>query len=304
MINIGIIGAGYWGKNLIRNFGNLKNVRIKYLCDKNKDMFNDTEKQEIKIVSDYQEILKDSSVSAVIIATNIPFHYKLAKDSLLAGKDVFVEKPLAIKQEESEELSDLAKSKKLILFVDYTLLYSAPVKKMKEIIEQDKIGRIYLLKINRFNHPRIGQGQDAVIDLLPHDISVLYYLFDSFPNKVLAIGLNEHIAVFLKYNSCVVNIDLSRISYKKERTYHIYGEKGMIIWDGLKSDNNLKLINDSYKEIVFSEIDFDEPLVRVCQDFIKRCEDRNYLDNELSIQISKIFEAIYKSKQKEIWISI
>jgi len=304
MINIGIIGAGYWGKNLIRNFGNLENVSIKYFCDKNKDMFKDIKDQEIKIVSDYQEILTDDSVNAVIIATNIPSHYKLTKDSLLAGKDVFVEKPLAIKQKEAEELFDLAKAKKLILFVDYTLLYLSPVKKMKEIIEQDQIGKVYLLKIDRLNHPRAGQGQDAVIDLLPHDISVLYFLFKSFPDKVLAIGSNEHIVIFLRYSSYIVNIELSRISYKRERAYYVYGEKGMVIWDGLKSENNLKLIDDLYKETVYSEIDLNEPLAKVCQDFAERCMDRNYLDSELSIQISKIFKAIDKSREKEMWVKV
>lgn len=178
MINIGFIGIGYWGKNLIRNFKKLRDVRIRYLCDINTNVFDSIDTRGIKTVNDYSEILKDGSIDAVIIATNISTHYKLARESLLAGKHVFVEKPLSVKREEVEELTNLAKRKRSVLFVDYTLLYSPSVKKLKEIIELDNIGRIYSIRINRLNLGGIEKDIDVIIDLLPHDISVLYYLLN------------------------------------------------------------------------------------------------------------------------------
>lgn len=289
MINIGIIGIGNWGRNLVNNFKELSSV--KYLCDKNKE--------GPKIISDYHKILQDRSVDAVAIATDIDTHYQIAKDALLSGKHVFVEKPLCIKKEEVDELYTIAKRKDLVLFVDYLLIYSAPVKKIKELIKD--IGNVYLLKINRMHPERTGQKDNAVLDLLPHDLSVLYYIFQKHPKKVLAEGVDECVSLLLKYDSFIANISLSRISYDKERSFKIYGDKGVIVWDDLKK-NNIRLVKE--KEFSFSEKDVKGPLFNSCSDFIRRCKNKDYLDSELSVQISKIFKSINKSKKEKKWIKI
>lgn len=329
MINIGFIGIGYWGKNLIRNFKKLRDVRIRYLCDINTNVFDSIDTRGIKTVNDYSEILKDGSIDAVIIATNISTHYKLARESLLAGKHVFVEKPLSVKREEVEELTNLAKRKRSVLFVDYTLLYSPSVKKLKEIIELDNIGRIYSIRINRLNLGGIEKDIDVIIDLLPHDISVLYYLLNDFPKEVLSTGsknlqeeAKDYAAVLCKYDSGVIaSINLSRINYEKERTYYICGMKGVVVWDDSKLGNNLKLINNSYSpvdrktygkflpsessvNVSFPKLDFYDPLSKICEDFVKRCKDKNYVDYELSIKIAEIYTAIKKSEEEKRWIRI
>lgn len=289
MINIGIIGIGNWGKNLVNNFKELS--FIKYLCDKNSE--------DPKVISDYHKILQDQSIDAVAIATDINTHYQIVKDALLSGKHVFVEKPLCIKEEEAKELYTIAKEKDLVLFVDYILIYSLPVKKIKELIKN--IGNVHLLKINRMHPERVGQKDNAVLDLLPHDLSVLYYLFGKHPKEVLAEGVDECISFLLKYDSFIANISLSRISYDKERSFKIYGDQGVIVWDDL-IENNIKLIKE--KEVSFSEKDTKGPLFNSCNDFIKRCQNKNYLDSELSIQVCKIFKAINKSKKEKKWIKI
>lgn len=313
MINIGIIGVGYWGKNLIRSFRELGDVRIKYLCDIRTSAFKSIDTRGIKVTNDYSKILEDKSTNAAIIATDIPTHYQLVRESLLAGKHVFVEKPLSVKQEEVEELTDLAKRNNLVLFVDHVLLYSPSVKKIREIIEKDTIGKIYSIRINRLNLSSPEKDIDVIVDLLPHDISVLYYLLNGFPKEVLSISSKnlqkdskDYAIILFKYDSgIIVNINLSRINCEKERTYYICGTKGMVVWDDSKSDNSLKLIDNLYKpKPSFPKVDSYEPLTKVCQDFIKRCKEKNCLDNELSIKIARIFNAIRKSEEERKWIKI
>ncbi|OGZ17787.1 MAG: hypothetical protein A2V72_01970 [Candidatus Nealsonbacteria bacterium RBG_13_37_56] len=307
MINIAIIGIGYWGEKLLRNFKKLDEVKIKYLCDLK---YSQEEKnQEPKIVNNYKEILKDSAINAVIIATDIPTHYQIVKDSLLAGKNVFVEKLLSLDPEQAKELINLAKEKKLVLFVDYTFLYSSAVKEIKNIIKSDRIGKVFSIRANRLNFGKFQKNNDVIADLLSHDISILYYLLEDSPKEVLSLSSknfqddsDDYATILIKYNSGVIaNINLSWINYEKERKYYISGTKGMVIWDDLEPENKIKLIEDSGR-ISFPKLDLSaEPLYKVCQDFVRIFEKGIYSssNNKISLEAVKIYKLINKNKKNE-----
>jgi predicted dehydrogenase len=302
MINVAIVGIGYWGEKLVRNFKKINKVKIKYLCDLK---YSQEEKdQEAKIINSYKEILKDSAINAVIIATDIPTHYQIIKDSLSAGKNVFVEKLLSLDPEQAEELINLAKEKKLVLFVDYTFLYSSAIKEIKNIIESGRIGKVFSVRADRLNFGKFQKGNDVIEDLFSHDISILYYLLEDSPKKVLFLSSknfqsdsDDCAAILMEYNSgAIANINLSWINYEKERRYYICGTKGMVVWDDLESENKIKLIDDSGK-ISFPKIDLSvEPLSEVCRDFIEACNKKIYFSSntKTSLEAVKIYKLINK----------
>lgn len=302
MINIAIIGIGYWGEKLVRNFKKTDKVKIKYLCDLK---YSQEEKdQEPKIVNDYKEILKDPAVDAVVVATEIPNHYQIVKESLSAGKNVFVEKALSLNPEQAEELINSAREKKLVLFVDYTFLYSPALKEIKKIIQSGKIGKICFIRGARLNLGKFQKGNDVIADLFSHDISILYYLLEDSPKKVLSLSSknfqndsDDYAAILIEYDSgAIANINLSWINYEKERKYYIGGTKGMVVWDDLEPENKIKLIEDSGK-ISFPKTDLSiEPLSEVCRDFIETCNKKIYFSSntETSLEAVKIYKLIHK----------
>lgn len=290
MINIGIIGIGYWGEKLVRNFKKLDNVNIKYLCD--------LKFSEGEGIQDYKEILRDSSIDAVVVATQIPDHYQIVKDSLLSGKNVFCEKMVTSRAEEAKELINLAKEKELILFIDYTFLYSSELREIKKIIDSGKIGKICSVRADRLNYGKFQKDNNVIADLLPHDASILYYLLEDSVKEVLVLASKnlqndseDFASLLIKYNlGATANINLSWINYEKERKYQIGGTKGMIIWDDIKTENKIKII-DSSGQSSFPEVESKiEPLHEVCRDFIGKCENRTYWseNNKISLEIAKI----------------
>jgi len=296
MINLAIIGIGYWGEKLLRVFNDSAEVKIKYLCDLKYSRQN--RNQEPQIINNYQEILKDPAIKAVVIATDIPSHYQIVKDSLSAGKNVFVEKMLSLKPDQAQELIDLAQKKRLVLFVDYTFLYSPALEEIRKIIEFGQIGQICFIRASRLNLGKFQKGNDVVADLVSHDISILYYLLKESPIEALSLRSknfqsysNDYAALLLKYKSgAIVNINLSWINYEKERKYYLGGTKGMIIWDDLEPEKKIKLIDESGR-ISFPKLDLDEePLTGVCQDFIRHCQEKIYFSDNtrISLEVIKI----------------
>lgn len=292
--NIAIIGLGRWGKNLLRNFRALKNVSIKYLFDKDKKVFDSINPGGAKTAENYLQILKDKEVDSLVIATDIKTHYRLAKEALSYNKNVFVEKPLSGKKEEVKELIGLARKKSLVLFVDYLYFYSPAVKKIKEIINSGALGPIRSIRAVRFHPVRPGPIRDnVVIDLFPHDFSILSFLLNDFPDKVFSFSLPEEADIILHYKSgLVADIGLSRASFKKRRTYCISGEKGLIVWDEVNCPGRLKIYNPQ-AEIIKTEN--SEPLAECCRDFIRRCQDKNLPDSKVSIEFVKAYKKIWES---------
>lgn len=250
-LKVGVIGCGYWGPNLIRNFNDNYYTDIKYVCDL------DTEKlQRIKlrypmvtITTNYKEMLKDNDIDVVAIATPVRTHYKLAKETLNAGKHVLIEKPFTSKTREAEELAELANKKNLILFVDHTFIYTGAIRKIKEFISSGELGDIYYFDSVRVNLGLFQSDINVIWDLAPHDISVMDYLITEKPKSVVATGTSHtqsriediaYVTVNFK-NQLIAHFHLNWMSPVKIRRIIIGGHKRMIVFDDLDPADKVKI---------------------------------------------------------------
>ena len=198
MITLGVRGVGRWGPNILRNFAAMAGVKIKAVCDLDKKRLMHIEKrfQDIQLFTDPQNILKDKAVDCIVIATSLSSHYPLAKMALESGHHVFEEKPLATTSQECEELINIADRKNKTLFIGHTFKYNAGIRAVKEYIDSDELGTLYLIDSNRTNLGPVRYDTNALWDLASHDISIFSYWLDEIPKTVSAIGtcfLNEAI---------------------------------------------------------------------------------------------------------------
>ena len=186
--NIGLIGLGYWGKNILRNLHELGVLHTacdseQYIISERKETFKD-----INYSTDFDDVIKEPDIKAVVIAAPAATHYELVKQALLAGKDVFVEKPLALTVKEGEELVDLAEKENRILMVGHILQYHPAVIKLKELISSGELGKIQYIYSNRLNIGKLRTEENILWSFAPHDISVILMLLDEEPIRVSALG--------------------------------------------------------------------------------------------------------------------
>ncbi len=264
MIKIGLIGCGHWGPNYIRCFNKLVNSKVVTCCDiKNKNLKRIKELYpKIDLTKDYQEILDNKNIDAVIVATPATTHYKITKDCLKSGKDVLAEKPLTLVPEKSKELADLAKEKKLILMVGHTFLYNPGIVKLKEYIDSGELGKIYYINATRTHLGLIREDVNVLWDLAPHDISIFNYLTDSCPISVNAVGAcclkkeREDVAfINLVYpKNIIANIHVSWVDSNKERTIRVVGSKARVVFNDLDNLERVKI----YKKGISIPEDYDE----------------------------------------------
>ena len=185
-----VAGAGYWGKNLLRNFHDLNTLTA--ICDVDEERAQTYQEQypEARILSAYSEVLRDKRINAVAIATPAETHDDLVREALLAGKDVFVEKPLCLSVTQGQKLVALARQKGRILMVGHLLWYHPAVLKLKELVENGDLGRIEYIYSNRLNLGKIRREENILWSFAPHDISVILGLLGEMPNGVQAQGGN------------------------------------------------------------------------------------------------------------------
>jgi predicted dehydrogenase len=255
MINVGIIGLGYWGPKYIRVLSELGDVHLKYLCDLEKQKLEKSKGylQNIKSVLDYQEILKDPEIKAVIITTPPTTHYKIIKDSLEAGKDVFVEKPLTLNSKEGEEVVNLAKKKNLILMVGHMYLFNPGIEKIKSLIEEKELGEILYGIALRLGLSPIRKSASALWDLATHDLSVFLHLF-GFPSNLSCTGesyfqkgIEDYVSITLRYpNKMNFSIYVSWFCPEKIRKITIIGTKKTIIFDDMNKQEMVKIYQKSF----------------------------------------------------------
>jgi predicted dehydrogenase len=202
-MKVAVIGAGYWGPNLIRNFLSQDEVENVIACDRDENRLAKMQKtfHGIEISTDYEEVIKRDDVEIVAIATPVSLHYEIAKKSLLAGKHCWIEKPMTVNSAEAEELIALADQHNLKIFVDHTFIYTGAVRKMKEIITSGRLGELYYFDSVRVNLGLFQHDVNVIWDLAPHDLSIMDYLLDSQPLAVSATG------------SCHVGNGLEDIAY-------------------------------------------------------------------------------------------
>ncbi|MGZ3748668.1 MAG: Gfo/Idh/MocA family protein, partial [Pseudobdellovibrionaceae bacterium] len=193
MIRAGIIGYGYWGPNLVRNFSAGEGSQVDMVCDMNQQALKRARKAypNIKITSDCNELIKDPNIDVVAIATPVFTHYELGKKALEEGKNIFVEKPFTYTSAEGEELVELAEKKKLKIMVDHTFLYTGAVRKIKQLIDDRVLGDIFYYDSVRVNLGLFQHDINVVWDLAPHDLSIMEYVIGQKPQAVIATGA-EH----------------------------------------------------------------------------------------------------------------
>jgi predicted dehydrogenase len=251
MIRVGLIGYGYWGPNLVRNFNAAEGSQIEMICDMSQQSLKKVRKSypNIKVTADSNELIKDPTIDVVAIATPVFTHYELAKRALDEGKHVFVEKPFTYTSAEAEELIELAEKKNLKIMVDHTFLYTGAVRKIKQLIEDHVLGDILYYDSIRVNLGLFQHDINVVWDLAPHDISIMEYVINEKPQAVVATGAEhfdrglEDVAYLTIYftKNIIGHINVNWLSPVKVRTTLIGGQKKMIVWNDLEPDEKIKI---------------------------------------------------------------
>ncbi|MFH0807294.1 MAG: Gfo/Idh/MocA family oxidoreductase, partial [Elusimicrobiota bacterium] len=253
MIKIGVIGYGYWGPNLVRNFHELQGSQVAYISDLQDKNLNSA-KQKYKdtiLTKNYLDILNDKSVDAVVIATPVSTHFKLIKEALEHDKDVLVEKPLCTCVEEAEKLIELSEKKKKIILVSHTFLYSPPVIEMKNIISKKTLGDIYYIDSSRVNLGLFQPDVSVIWDLAPHDVSIITYWLDSVPEAVSCqaqsfIRKNIHEVAYTSIffeNKTLAHLHTSWLAPCKLRRTVVIGSEKMAIYDDIEPVEKIKIYN-------------------------------------------------------------
>lgn len=257
MINVGIIGCGYWGPNLIRNFAKQPNCRIKWLCDINPNKLNKLKNNYTgsSLTMAYADLIKDPKTDAVIIATPLHTHYDIARKALLAGKHVFVEKPFVDSSEKAEELARIAQKNKKILIVGFTYVYSPAIQRLKQMIQTGALGSIYYVNSVRVNFGIFRKKESVIWDLAVHDFSIIYNWFKESPKAILCTGRDslkrgnaDTVFISVEFKSgLMVYILASWLSPIKMRNIILAGSKKMVFFNDERGTEKIKIYNQHTK---------------------------------------------------------
>lgn len=316
MTNIAVIGSGYWGKNLVRNFNELGVLHT--ICDSNHSTLSTFEEKypEAEVQRSFQHVLQNPAIDAVVIATPAETHFEMAKMTLLANKHVFVEKPLALFANEAEELQQLSRRQNLKLMVGHILLYHPAIIKLKEIINSGELGKINYIYSNRLNLGKIRSEENILWSFAPHDISAILFLLEEIPCQVIAQGgnyLNQEITdvtmTMLSFKSGVKgHIFVSWLHPDKEQKLIIVGDKKMAVFDDTVTQGKLQIHDKGVdwinrqpvprkNGITFVPIDNSEPLKAECEHFLSCIESDTTpkTDGINGIKVLKILNACQDS---------
>ncbi len=327
-IGLAQVGIGYWGKNLFRNFSALPDATMLQVCDQNEEVLSRLKKQDPALVTskDFDEVLKNKEVDAVIIATQTPLHYRLARAALEAGKHVFVEKPLAQSKEEAELLVQIAEENDRRLMVGHLLLYHPAFRYVESLIEQGELGDIRYLYSVRVNLGIIRQKENAFESLAPHDLSVALQFLQTEPLAISATGQAflqptiEDVAfatVFFEGGK-LAHLHASWLDPHKIRKVTVVGSRKMAVIDDMQSTEKVRLFDkrvdlqpgethpyENYAEamairtgdIVIPKIAMQEPLRLECQHFLD-CINKGTTprsDGRNGLTVVKLLDAAKKS---------
>ncbi len=298
-MNVGVVGLGYWGPNLVRNLYEANICDQIYCCDLDAAKTKKIKSRYPAIITtnDVQELLDNDDISAVVIATPVSAHFPLGQKFLKAGKNVFIEKPFTASPQEAEQLITLAEEKGLITMVGHTFEYSPPVIKIKELIASGELGKIYYISASRVNLGLHQKDVSVIWDLAPHDFSSLFYWLDEQPIKVSAMGrdyvqkgIPDVAFINLEFASgCVANVQVSWLAPSKLRRTAIIGSEKMLVYDDTENFEKVKIYDKgvdykdpetfgeyqlSYRsgDVVSPRLDTFEPLNREMRHFIECCE--------------------------------
>ncbi len=295
-ISLGVIGCGYWGPNLVRNFKSLPECRVRAMCDLSESRLKHMRSvySDVDGMTDCHHFLNGIGLDAVVIATPVKHHFPLAKASLLAGKHTLIEKPMAASSAECEELIEIAERNGLVLMVGHTFLYSSPVRKICEIVQAGDIGDIRYINSRRLNLGLFQKDINVAWDLAPHDISIILHILGEFPLTVNCQG-NAHVTPNIEdvtnmsltfRHKRFATIQSSWLEPRKVREMTIVGTRRMIVYDDLKTHGKIRVYDvrverpphyDTFAEFHYSyhygdsyipHIQQEEPLKIECQHFL------------------------------------
>jgi predicted dehydrogenase len=327
-LQFGVIGYGYWGPQLVRNLGSLKNSSVEYIAD-----LDDGQLARAHTHHRYTQLthatsdLFASAIDGVVIATPVHTHYQLARAALLADKHVLVEKPLAAKTSEVEELAKLAEERKRVLMVGYTFLYHSAVRELRRIITEGQLGKLYYIDAQRLNLGLFRQDVNVVWDLAPHDLSILRYLLDADPVAVRATGaahiqrnIQDVTYIHMIYASGVIaHLQVSWLHPLKVRRLTVVGNHKMAIYDDVNPEDKIRIYNKgvdrpeptttfeafqlSYRsgETMAPAISWREPLLVECEHFAEciRSGQQPLTDAKWSLPVTRTLEAIQHSLEQD-----
>ena len=323
-MNVGIVGFGYWGKNLVRNFYQLGDCELKVVCELDTSKHEVFKKQYpgVEITDDFDSVIARQEIDALVIATPVNTHYPLARAALKAGKHVLVEKPLASSFDHAHELVELARSQNRVLMVDHTFIYTSAVRLIKKVVSRGDLGQINYVDSTRVNLGLFQHDVNVLWDLAPHDISICTYLIEKRPVSVQATGVShlnnniENIAYLtLKYeNNMIAHFSCSWVSPLKIRQMLIGGDKKMILYDDNEPTEKIKIYDTGYEaktdqdrtnlmidyrtgDIHVPKVDRTEALSLMAQDFIHSIKSGKEPDSDaqLGLHVVEVLDAAQQS---------
>ncbi|HJR06873.1 MAG TPA: Gfo/Idh/MocA family oxidoreductase [Pyrinomonadaceae bacterium] len=330
MITIGVVGCGYWGPNLIRNFAENERAQLRWICDTDEKRLSAIGRRypAARTAADYAQLLADPELSAVVVATPVATHYAFARAALEAGKHVLIEKPFTTNSREARELVALAERRALTLMVDHTFVYTGAVRRIKEIVESGELGELLYFDSVRINLGLFQRDINVVWDLAPHDLSIMDYLVARDAVALTATGSShieagiENIAyVMLRFkDSFIAHFHFNWLSPVKIRRTLIAGSRKMIVYDDIEPTEKVRVYDkgvttnriesDSDKEAAYQtlvsyrtgdvwvpKLDSTEALTHVAAEFLDAIAERRapLTDGAAGLRVVRLLEAAQES---------
>jgi predicted dehydrogenase len=262
MIRVGVIGYGYWGPNIVRNFNNGDISRVVMVCDQRPESLRKAQQSypQVNVTLDSAHLTNSAQIDAVAVVTPVWTHFELAKAALKNGKHVFVEKPFTFTAAQAEELVNLSEQKNLLIMVDHTFLFTGAVQKIRQLIDDGTLGNLYYYDSTRVNLGLFQHDVNVIWDLAPHDLSIMDYLIQEMPDGVVATAekhLNglEDIAFLTFYfpRNVIAHVNVNWLSPVKVRTTLIGGEKKMVVWNDLEADEKIRIYDKGVEKTTNAE---------------------------------------------------
>jgi predicted dehydrogenase len=327
-MHVAVIGCGYWGPNLVRNLNAITACKTVTSCDIDAKKLERLRLRfpENRYTQSAEDVFKDASIDGVAVATAVSTHFQLAKKALEAGKHVFVEKPMAASAKEAEDLIRIADKAGRILMVGHTFLFSPPVIKIKEIIDEGKLGKIYYVSTSRVNLGLHQKDVSVIWDLAPHDFSILFYWLGGIPSKIWAIGrdcivkgIPDVAFVTMEFPSgTLAHLQISWLAPSKLRRTAIVGSEKMLVYDDTENVEKVKIFDkgvnykdpETYGEFQLSyrsgdiwspRLDTYEPLQMEMECFLKAMKERRVLKagGQDGLNVVKVLEAAERSLKND-----
>lgn len=325
VIRLAVVGAGYWGPNLVRNAAGAPGGALATICDLDASRLEAMGRRhpEATLTSDFDTVLADDTIHAIIVATPAATHHDLGRRAMEAGKDVLVEKPLAMNVAECRDLVEIAERHDRVLMVGHTFIYNAAVKKIKELVDAGELGELLYIYSSRVNLGRIRQDVNALWNVAPHDISIMNHVLGEEPTRVRATGRSflqpgiEDVvfAVFEYPGGAVAHVHASWLDPSKVRRTTFVGSQKMVVYDDIESEGKVKIYDKGVRrsgpdgeygefqlrlhsgDIHIPKITFTEPLAEEIGHFVDCVRDRSRprTDGLAGLAVVAALEAAQKS---------